>query len=288
MTRVKLLNLRVGAKPATDDVVLSTIAKFPKQVMMMGQRESQIEAHATAEALASSSAPKLEDDFELDTRTTTAAMANPDFLAKLDRRVRNCKFPKQLSEPRLGAKCLVLDIDYTLFDHRTTAENPSEIMRPYLHEFLTRAYRANFDILIWSATSLKWIELKMTELGVLTHSDYKIVGLIDSSAMITVETVKYGVFNCKPLGYLFAQEWAHYDSTNTLMFDDLSRNFIMNPQLGLKIRPFRNAHTSRATDRELLRLSEYIEEIAALDDFSSLNHNRWESFLATKKHRRHD
>ena len=128
----------------------------------------------------------------------------------------------------------------------------------------------------------------MTELGVLTHNDYKIVGLIDSSAMITVETAKYGVFNCKPLGYLFAQDWCEYDSKTTLMFDDLSRNFIMNPQLGLKIRPFRNAHTSRATDRELLRLSEYLEEIASLDDFSELNHNRWESLLAKKKQKRND
>ena len=286
--RIKLLNLRIGAKPAMDDDALSEIGKFPKQVMMMGKRESQIEAHATAEALASSMAPEVEDDFELDARTTTAAMANLEFIAKLERRVRDCKFPKKLSDPRPGAKCLVLDIDYTLFDHRTTAENPSEIMRPFLHEFLSRAYAANFDIFIWSATSLKWIELKMTELGVLTHNDYKIVGLIDSSAMITVETAKYGVFNCKPLGYLFAQDWCEYDSKTTLMFDDLSRNFIMNPQLGLKIRPFRNAHTSRATDRELLRLSEYLEEIASLDDFSELNHNRWESFLAKKKQKRND
>ena len=63
------------------------------------------------------------------------------------------------------------------------------------------------------------------------------------------------------------------------MFDDLSRNFIMNPQLGLKIRPFRNAHTKRATDIELLRLAEYIEALSELDDFSSLNHNRWERYL---------
>ncbi|KAF9626354.1 hypothetical protein IFM89_032408 [Coptis chinensis] len=29
-----------------------------------------------------------------------------------------------------GKKLLVLDIDYTLFDHRSTAKNPLELMRP--------------------------------------------------------------------------------------------------------------------------------------------------------------
>jgi hypothetical protein len=50
-----------------------------------------------------------------------------------------------LNPPREGKKLLVLDIDYTLFDHRSTAENPAELMRPYLHEFLTQVglYKLN-------------------------------------------------------------------------------------------------------------------------------------------------
>lgn len=81
---------------------------------------------------------------------------------------------------REGKKLLVLDIDYTLFDHRSTAENPRELMRPCkclirqyfpvilslfnvyfcqllhadLHEFLSAAYAA-YDIMIWSAT--RWV-----------------------------------------------------------------------------------------------------------------------------------
>ena len=42
---------------------------------------------------------------------------------------------------RPGKKLLVLDIDYTLFDHRSTAETGYELMRPFLHEFLTAAYQ---------------------------------------------------------------------------------------------------------------------------------------------------
>ena len=37
---------------------------------------------------------------------------------------------KVLNPPRPGKKLLVLDIDYTLFDHRTPAENPLQLMRP--------------------------------------------------------------------------------------------------------------------------------------------------------------
>jgi len=45
-----------------------------------------------------------------------------------------------INEPRSGKKLLVLDIDYTLFDHRSAAETGNELMRPFLHEFLTSAY----------------------------------------------------------------------------------------------------------------------------------------------------
>ncbi len=40
----------------------------------------------------------------------------------------------------LGKKLLVLDIDYTLFDHRSEAQTGTELMRPFLHEFLAQAY----------------------------------------------------------------------------------------------------------------------------------------------------
>ena len=280
-SRVKLLNVRAGAKLASDEDTLTTL-KMPKTVMMMGVRESALAAMRESEAVAEANAPEMEDDLdETSSREVAASCATDErFLAKLRNRIASASM-KVLREPRVGAKCLVLDIDYTLFDHRTTAETPEEIMRQHLHEFLTRAYEAGYDLVIWSATSLKWIELKMTELGVLTSESFKVVGLIDSTAMITVETAKYGLFNCKPLGFLFAK-LPQYTPKNTLMFDDLSRNFVMNPQLGLKIRPFRNAHTHRATDRELLGLARYVEAISKLEDFSGLNHNRWESYLAKR------
>ena len=37
---------------------------------------------------------------------------------------------------------------------------------------------------------MKWVEVKMRELGVLGHADYKITMLMDHGAMITVNTEK--------------------------------------------------------------------------------------------------
>ena len=44
-----------------------------------------------------------------------------------------------------------------------------------------------------AATSMKWIDAKMKELGVSSNSNYKICFHLDSLAMITVQTPKYGV-----------------------------------------------------------------------------------------------
>lgn len=111
------------------------------------------------------------------------------------------------------------------------AEHASQLMRPYLHEFLTAAY-ADYDIIIWSATGMKWIEVKMRELGVANHPNYKIVCYLDSMAMITVNAPSYGILNVKPLGVIWGK-YSQYTPKNTIMFDDVRRNFIMNPQSGV-------------------------------------------------------
>lgn len=180
-------------------------------------------------------------------------------------------FPKILNEPRPGKKLLVLDIDYTLFDHRSAAEHVLELMRPYLHEFLTGAY-PHYDIIIWSATSTKWIELKMNGLGVLSNPNYKVVCFFDIKAMITIHSQRYGLVNVKPLQVVWHHFNEFYNPQNTIMFDDIRRNFVMNPRNGLKIAPFKNASLIRTSDRELLDLLEYLKLIAPLSDISKLSH----------------
>lgn len=65
----------------------------------------------------------------------------------MQRRIKDYEV-KKLNDPRPGKKLLVLDVDYTLFDHRSNAERADELRRPYLHEFLAEAYK-NYDIVIW-------------------------------------------------------------------------------------------------------------------------------------------
>jgi ubiquitin-like domain-containing CTD phosphatase 1 len=80
----------------------------------------------------------------------------------------------------------------------------------------------------------------------------------------------------------------YYNEKNTIMFDDLRRNFVMNPQNGLVIRPFREAPSHRDTDKELPKLTQYLLAIAELEDLSVLDHNKWESFTEEgAKRRRH-
>lgn len=73
------------------------------------------------------------------------------------------------------------------------------------------------------------------------------------------------------------------------MFDDIRQNFIMNPKNGLRIRPFRQAHLNRGSDKELLHLSKYLKDLAeSCTDFSKVNHRHWEKYKPKKsRDRRH-
>ena len=61
----------------------------------------------------------------------------------------------------------------------------------------------------------------MQELGCTSHPGYKLVCLLDHAAMVTVRTERYGVFDCKPLQFVWAKFGGAYDASNTVMLDDL-------------------------------------------------------------------
>lgn len=119
----------------------------------------------------------------------------------------------------------------------------------------------------------------MRQLGVLSNPNYKITFMLDSSSMICIHSPEYGFLDVKPLGVIWGKFPELYDKHNTIMFDDIRRNFLMNPQNGLRIRAFREAHKNRETDTELLKLSKYLRVIAQLDSLCILNHKHWERFL---------
>ena len=134
--RQKLLNLKHNGKPAPEDVLVSALNLKPGfKIMMMGSREETIvEATSKPENL-----PEVLDDFDIPDEAEVEVKDRKVFLEKVERRIRDYS-AKIFNEPRVGKKLLVLDIDYTLFDHRSTGETGSELMRPYLHEFLTDSY----------------------------------------------------------------------------------------------------------------------------------------------------
>ncbi|KAL2537034.1 Ubiquitin-like domain-containing CTD phosphatase [Forsythia ovata] len=278
--RQKLLYPKAGSKLADESLLLLQIPlKASLKMTMIGTVEDEIIVEPV-------DSPEIIDDFEIGQVEVVDIKDNEVNKQKLRRRIEQYKI--ELRNPcREGKKLLVLDIDYTLFDHRSMAENPLQLMRPYLHEFLSAVY-AEYDIMIWSATSMKWVELKMGQLGVLTNPNYKITALLDHMAMITVRSDTRGVFDCKPLGLIWAHFPEFYSAKSTIMFDDLRRNFVMNPQNGLVIKPFRKAHANRDSDQELVKLTQYLLAIAELDDLSSLDHKNWESFNEDSfKRRRH-
>merc|ERR1712142_525199 len=98
------------------------------------------------------------------------------------------------------------------------------------------------------------------QLGVSGNLNYRIAFMLDSKAMISVFAEQYGVVEVKPLGVIWGK-FPQWNERNTIMFDDLRRNFLMNPQSGLKIRPFREAHKNRTTDKELVGLAKYLVKI---------------------------
>ncbi|KAL6779516.1 hypothetical protein ACKKBG_A12610 [Auxenochlorella protothecoides x Auxenochlorella symbiontica] len=278
--RQKLLGLKgKDGKAPTDATLVKDLAlKANVPIMMLGAPEENIAAlDAQAEV-----APAVQDDFDLDPPASSLDPRDirdePGVRERLARRVARTEV-KVLQPPRPGKKLLVLDIDYTLFDLGSSAERADQLARPFLHHFLTLAY-AHYDIAIWSATSMKWIEVKMRELGVSTHEQYKLTFMLDHMAMVTVHHEKHGVFDCKPLEFVWQKFPGVYTPENTIMMDDLRRNYILNPQNGLVIRPFRKSHRSRDTDRELLFLGAYLQKIAALESLSGLDHGAWEAYAA--------
>ena len=127
-------------------------------------------------------------------------------------------------------------------------DNWDLLRRPGTHELLKKCYKY-YDICIWSQTHWKWIEIKLSEMGMLMNNDYDITFVLDSKAMFKVESkvkdrksgqMKLKNHWVKPLQLIWKKFPDHYNQYNTIHIDDLSRNFAMNPQCGLTIKQYRN------------------------------------------------
>ncbi|RHY34974.1 hypothetical protein DYB32_000527 [Aphanomyces invadans] len=210
---------------------------------------------------------------------------------------------------RPGKKLLVLDLDHTLMDisaTKTTNGIPmTRFRRPYLHEFLTLVYQ-HYDIGIWSQTSWTWIEIKLTELGMLTSPvDYCINFILDKTRMFAMPTsdrfktkptkvkalpIIWRAFpNVRPDATMVDRAGIHWScffqlwhAKNTLHIDDVVHNFALNPRNGIVISRYDCMQAHAADDQELAYLARYLIQVCAgLDDVSLVSHDNWASHRAT-------
>ena len=111
--RQKLLNLKCKGKAATEDMKIGTLGlKDNFKLMMMGSlEETIIETQKKPENL-----PEVINDLDIE-EDEVAVQDKEINLDKVAKRVRDYEV-KVLNPSRENMKLLVLDIDYTLFDHR--------------------------------------------------------------------------------------------------------------------------------------------------------------------------
>jgi ubiquitin-like domain-containing CTD phosphatase 1 len=118
--RQKLLGLKTNSSQAlTNDTLIDELKYKPgTKIMMMGTIEEKIEIVNTKP----DNLPEVIDDFDIDKNVEDVHLQHrEENLAKISKRVREYKI-NILNEPRPNKKLLVLDIDYTLFDHVSHAE----------------------------------------------------------------------------------------------------------------------------------------------------------------------
>jgi ubiquitin-like domain-containing CTD phosphatase 1 len=293
--RQKLIGLRSKASPGlpADSVTIADLVLKKNEinkVILIGTPEEVLEEFLKSSKEFTSKDDVVFNDLDYD----YLPISDENFVRDLEERKRRLEQViakteiRIINELRPGKKLLVLDLDHTLFDFSSrhgVLFSLTETTRPGLEEFLTTCYQF-YDIVIWSQTSWDWLEVKLTELGMLTHPKYRIAFVLDKTAMFKVKTfqkdgrvVEHYV---KPLPLIWAK-LPIFSAKNTIHIDDLKSNFAMNPQNGLRITPYHYSLKERQADRELYDLAQYLSLITRLPDFTCLNHANWREYLREHK-----
>lgn len=204
-----------------------------------------------------------------------------------------------MNPPRDGKKLLVLDLDHTLLDfssktlqqqQQTTADPraaANAMKRPHMDSFLTQMYQ-HYDLVVWSQTSWRWLETKLTELGMLTNAGYRFSFVLDKTSMFSITSTKRDGsrfrHQVKPLGILWAKFPQQWGVHNTVHLDDLGRNFALNTSSGLKVTAYYRKKSKAKRDTELMGLSRYLTLLATSGlDFERVAFNRWQEVVAGSK-----
>ncbi|KAJ2808957.1 hypothetical protein H4R20_000506 [Coemansia guatemalensis] len=282
----KLLGLVKGKLPRDTDTLAVLGVKNGTKVRLVGTRlADQLKPREDSWHDLDSDAPAIADDGETGVGDSSLGggrehqVVSTDCRQKLDKIIREAEV-RIMSPPRPGRKLVVLDLDYTLFDCKNMSGNVVEMARPGLHEFLSAIY-PYYDLIVWSQTKWHVVECKITLLGMVTHPNYKITTALDISAMFNIKSIRNGKtvdHQVKALEFIWARFPEVYDKSNTIHVDDLGRNFALNRQNGLKIRPYKRADTSIRNDTELYKLTRYLLSIAKLPTLEFLDHSQWHSY----------
>lgn len=284
--RQKVLGLpSTGSRLPDDALKLHTLNLKPDQrIMLVGSREADISAaNAAYLNIDTDVINDLDVDYDPEDGTRRVLRDEATYLRRLERRIETTEV-RIMNEPRQGKRLLVLDLDYTLFDCRSNAPTIAELGRPGLHRFLASTYQY-YDIVVWSQTSWRWLEAKLTGLSMLFSEHYKLSFVLDRTSMFSVTSQRNGqerTHEVKALEIIWRKFPGRWSAHNTIHIDDLSKNFALNPQSGLKIAPFKNAPVTRQTDRELFYLEHYLKLIAQHEsDFTKLKHKHWKRYCST-------
>ncbi|GBG25193.1 Ubiquitin-like domain-containing CTD phosphatase 1 [Hondaea fermentalgiana] len=295
-----LIELETGVQPANQKIFGlkirgKAVARLPAEtcmgefgitdghiIKMMGSPDTLIDE--MEEAAAAAAGLQVVDDLDFD--YSHADMSTQLHMPEARQALQECIETTAIhvmNPPRTGKRLLVLDLDHTLLDfgYRKYSSSVEDLKRPFMDQFLATAYKY-FDLVAWSQTRWHYVELKLTELGIISHSEYKICFALDRTSMFKVTRERDGEIKrheVKALELIWSK-FPQWSAKNTVHIDDLARNFALNPQSGLQCTCFKRRRSRAANDRELLEMAAYLEHIAENEtDFSRLDHTRWRERL---------
>lgn len=287
--RQKLVGLQAqegGARGVHDGLPLSQLRDKGKSCggltqhhfILMGTPEEEIFVDPSER----DDLPEIVDDFDLDLDPNDVLNT-----ANLHRFTASTQV-HLITPPREGKPLLVLDLDHTLLDFsskslRNGLLSPQSMKRPCMDDFLVKCYQY-YDLVVWSQTSWRWLETKLTELGMLTHPGYKFCFVLDKTSMFQITSHLKGKevqHHVKPLQIIWTK-FPRWNSHNTVHVDDLSRNFALNRGSGLKIQPYHRKKNRR--DFDLVALMSYLEQVARSGrSFDDIDFDTWMEVASGKK-----
>ena len=182
--RMKLMGLkRLDTKKMAKDADALRDVGPRRGFMMIGTPDAEV----IVDPKDKTELPIILDDFEGEWAPGSEAYvekwrSSVEARQKLDAAASKLELPF-ISQPRPGKRLLVVDLDHTLLDFRT--RDVATAKRPFADQFLAAAYQ-HYDLAVWSQTHWRWLEVKLTELGMLPNARYSFVFVLDKTSMFKV------------------------------------------------------------------------------------------------------